>query len=121
MPSIKMPNIVPKLSPGYICTSWGRVTWLFLLGNRCSNHYDVTVRCVTLNSNRTLNRIGNKISIAIPILRIIYSIEDNLLENIYKKQLSNPGIHILICLFFHFDFQDAIKYTSILSKFLHFY
>ena len=26
-----------------------------------------------------------------------------------------------MCLFFHFDFKDAIKYTAILSKFLHFY
>ena len=25
-----------------------------------------------------------------------------------------------ICLFFHFDFKDVIKYTATLSKFLHF-
>ena len=47
---------VPWLQHGYMCTSWGHVTWLFLLGNRCSNHCDVTVRFVTLNSNCTLNQ-----------------------------------------------------------------
>ena len=29
-------------------------------------------------------------------------------------------MHIFICLFFHFDFKDAIKYTAILSEFLYF-
>ena len=48
-----------------MCTSWGQVTWLFLLGNTCSNHCDVTVRYVTLNSNCTLNKNRQKISIII--------------------------------------------------------
>ena len=46
----------PWLQHGYICTYWGHVTWLFLLGNTCSNHCDVTIRSVTLNSNCTLNQ-----------------------------------------------------------------
>ena len=37
------------------------------------------------------------------------------------KQLPYPVIHIFICLFFHVDFKDAIKYTAILSKFYTFY
>ena len=54
-----MLKIVPKLpwlQHGYMCTCWGHVTWLFRLDNRCSNHCDVTVRFVTLNSNCTLNQ-----------------------------------------------------------------
>ena len=51
----------PKFSPGYImgymCTSFDHVTYLFLLGNTCSNHHDVTFRFVTPNSNCTLNQI----------------------------------------------------------------
>ena len=46
----------PWLQHGYMCTSWGHVTLLFLSGNTCSNHCDVTVRFVTLNSNCTLNQ-----------------------------------------------------------------
>ena len=46
----------PWIQHGYMCTSWGHVTWLLLLGNTCSNHCDVTVRFVTLNSNCTLNQ-----------------------------------------------------------------
>ena len=46
----------PCLQHGYMCTSRGHVTLLFLLGNTCSNHCDVTVRFVTLNSNCTLNQ-----------------------------------------------------------------
>ena len=39
----------------------------------------------------------------------------------YKKQLPYPVTHIFIFLFFfHFEFKDAIKYTAMLSKFLHF-
>ena len=54
-----MLNFVPKLS---LVTAWlhvhilGHVTWFFLPGNTCSNHYDVTVRFVTLNSNYTINQ-----------------------------------------------------------------
>ena len=61
--SIEILQFVPKLpwlQHGYMCTSWGHVTWLFLLGNRCSNHCDVTVRIVTLNSNCTLNQNGQQ-------------------------------------------------------------
>ena len=36
----------PWLQHGYMCTSWGHVTWLFLLGNTSSNRCDVTVRFV---------------------------------------------------------------------------
>ena len=36
-------------------TSWGQVTWFFLLGNTCSNHCDVTVRFITLNLSHTLD------------------------------------------------------------------
>ena len=50
----------PWLQHGYMCTSWGHVTWLFLLGNTCSTHCDVTVRYVTLNSNCTLNQNRQK-------------------------------------------------------------
>ena len=46
----------PWLQHGYMCTSWGHVTWLFLLGNTCSDHCDVTIRFVTLNSNCTLHQ-----------------------------------------------------------------
>ena len=46
----------PWLQHGYMCTSRGHVTWLFILGNMCSNHCDVTVRFVTLNSNCTPNQ-----------------------------------------------------------------
>ena len=62
-----MRKIVPKLSwlqHGYICTSWGHVTWLFLLGNTCSNHCNVTLWFVTLNSNRKCNR-NSEVSIII--------------------------------------------------------
>ena len=52
----KLSQKCPWLQHGYMCTSWGHVTWLFLLGNMCSNHCDVTVRFVTLNSNCTLNQ-----------------------------------------------------------------
>ena len=52
----KVSQNCPWLQHGYMCTSWGHVTWLFLLGNRCSNHCDVTVRYVTRNSNCTLNQ-----------------------------------------------------------------
>ena len=61
--SIEMLKFVPKLpwlQHGYMCTSWGHVTWLFLVGNRRSNHCDVTVRIVTLNSNCTLHQNGQK-------------------------------------------------------------
>ena len=62
----KLSQNCPWLQHGYMCTSWNHVTWLFLRGNRYSNHCDVTVRFVTLNSNCTLNiKIGNKISIII--------------------------------------------------------
>ena len=57
--SIQMLKFVQKLSmvtAWLHCTSWGHVTWLFLLGNKCSNHCDVTVRFVTLNSKCTLNQ-----------------------------------------------------------------
>ena len=37
-------------------TSRGHVTLLFLLGNTSSNHCDVTVRFIILNSNCTLNQ-----------------------------------------------------------------
>ena len=46
----------PWLQHCYMFTSWGHVTWLFLLGNTCSNHCGVTLRFVTLNSNCTLNQ-----------------------------------------------------------------
>ena len=46
----------PWLQHDYMFTSWGHVTWWFLLGNTCSNPCDVTVRFVTLNSNCTLNQ-----------------------------------------------------------------
>ena len=46
----------PWLQHGYMYTSWGHVTWLFLLGNTCSNHCDVTVRFVTLNSYCALSQ-----------------------------------------------------------------
>ena len=52
-------KIIPKLSwlqHGYMRTSWGQVTWLFLLGNTCSNNCDVTVRFATLNSCHTLSQ-----------------------------------------------------------------
>ena len=52
----KVSQNCPWLQHGYMCTSWGHVTWLFLLGNRCSNHCDVTERYVTRNSNCTLNQ-----------------------------------------------------------------
>ena len=52
----KLSKTVPWLQHGYMCTSWGQVTWLFLLDNTRSNHCDVTVRFVTLNSNCTLNK-----------------------------------------------------------------
>ena len=55
--SIYMLKIAPKLSPGYsMVTSWCHWTWLFLFGNTCSNHCDVTVGFVTLNSNCTFNQ-----------------------------------------------------------------
>ena len=50
----------PKLSPGYSMVTCahlgGQVNWLFLLGNTCSSHCDVTVRYVTLNSNCTFDK-----------------------------------------------------------------
>ena len=46
----------PWLQHGYMCTFWGHVTRLFLLGNAWSNHCHVTVRFVTLNFNCTLNQ-----------------------------------------------------------------
>ena len=52
----KLSQTVPWLQHGYMCTSWGQVTWLFLLGHTCSNHCDVTVRFVTLNANNALNQ-----------------------------------------------------------------
>ena len=53
-------KIVPKLQHGYMRTSWGQVTWLFLSDNTCNNHCDVTVRFVTLNSSHTLPKEGNE-------------------------------------------------------------
>ena len=54
---IQMSQIVPKdvhwLQHGDML---GQVTWLFLLGNTCSNHSDVTVRFVIQNSNHTVNQ-----------------------------------------------------------------
>ena len=41
---------------GYMCTAWGQETWLFLHGNTCSNHCDVTIRLVALNSSHTLHQ-----------------------------------------------------------------
>ena len=52
-------EIAPKLSwlqHGYMCTSWCQVNWLFLLGNTCSNHCDVTIEFVTLNSSHTFHQ-----------------------------------------------------------------
>ena len=46
----------PCVQHGYICTSRGHVTWLFLICYTCSNHCDVTARFVSLNSNCTLNQ-----------------------------------------------------------------
>ena len=52
--SIPMLKIVPKL---FVFTAWLHVhIWLFLPGNMCSNHCDVTVRFVALNANCTLNQ-----------------------------------------------------------------
>ena len=56
----KSPKTVPCLQHGYMCPSWDQVTWLFLLGNMCSNHCDVTVRFATLNSNCILNQNRKK-------------------------------------------------------------
>ena len=43
------------------------------------------------------------------------------IQNIVKKNNYHIQLFIFfICLFFHFDFKDAIKYTAMLSKFLYF-
>ena len=54
-----MPKNVLNLSwlqHGYVGTYWGLVALLFLLGSRGSNHCDVRIRIVTLNSNHTLHQ-----------------------------------------------------------------
>ena len=54
--SFKSHNVPVPFPTMHHFVSWGHVTWLFLLGNTCSNHCDVTIRFVTLNSNCTLNQ-----------------------------------------------------------------
>ena len=64
-------------------------------------------------NNGTFQIINHLKNSAIP-LKIVF-------ENIDKKNKYHIQLFIVfICLFFHFDFKDAIKYTAILSKFLHF-
>ena len=49
-----------------------------------------------------------------------YSNQNYLLDHRYKNNYHIQLFIFFICLFFHFDFKDVIKYTAILSKILHF-
>ena len=77
----------PSLQHGYMCTSWGLVTWLFFLGNTCCNHCDVTVRFVTLNANCTLNQ--SRQQIAIIILGKQIKINQNVLTRWYFENTND--------------------------------
>ena len=46
----------PWLQHGHKYTSWGQLMWLFLVGDMCTIHYDVTVRFATLKSSHTLHQ-----------------------------------------------------------------
>ena len=94
----------PWLQHGYMCTSWGHVTWLFLLGNTCSNHFDVTVKFVTLNSNCTLNQnsqqniiiiLGKQIKINQNVLIRWYFENTNCLQWLNCLILNTPVLYLI--------------------------
>ena len=107
----KLSQTVPWLQHGYMCTSWGHVTWLFFLGNTCSNHCDVTVRFVTINVNQTLHHYRQQ--------NICFFLENrSKLIKMFQIDIFKIQIYKLFARVKYI--KDVIKYTARLSKFIHF-
>ena len=110
------PQTAPWLQNGYMCTPWVQVTWLFLLGKTYSNHCDVTVRFVTLNSSHTLHQnihfiLGKQIKINPNVLIRYYFENTNYLQGLNSLILNTPVFILMfvIIILIHVCFLKHFK------------